>query len=74
MAQMLENLKLTSEQWDQVRTLARDRLEKMADLWAQRMKLQIELAGLRWDKEIDPQKVTLQRHLKGQPFKFIDNN
>ena len=57
MARMLENLNLTPEQWDQVHTLARDRLEKMADLWAQRMKLQIELAGLRWDKEIDPQQV-----------------
>jgi Spy/CpxP family protein refolding chaperone len=57
MARMLEELNLTPEQWDQVRTLARERLEKMADLWAQRMKLQIELAALRWDTEIDPQKV-----------------
>ena len=57
MARMLEDLNLTSEQWDQVRGLARERLAKMADLWAQRMKLQIELAGLRWDKEIDSQKV-----------------
>lgn len=57
MARMLEGLNLTPGQWDQVRGLARERLEKMADLWAQRMKLQIELAGLRWDKEIDPQKV-----------------
>jgi hypothetical protein len=57
MARMLENLNLTPEQWDQVRTMARERLEKMADLWAQRMKLQIELAALRWDKEIDSQKV-----------------
>jgi Spy/CpxP family protein refolding chaperone len=57
MAHMLEGLNLTPEQWDQVRGLARERLEKMADLWAQRMKLQIELAGLRWDKEVDSQKV-----------------
>ena len=57
MARMLEDLNLTSEQWDQVRGLARERLAKMADLWAQRMKLQIELAGLRWDKEIEPQKI-----------------
>ena len=57
MARMLEGLNLTPEQWDQVRGLAQERLEKMVDLWAQRMKLQIELAGLRWDKEIDSQKV-----------------
>lgn len=57
MVQMLENLNLTSDQWDQVRNLAAERLEKMADLWAQRMKLQIGLAALRWDKEIDPQQV-----------------
>ncbi len=57
MARMLEGLNLTPEQWDQVRGLARERLEKMADLWAQRMKLQIELAGLRWDQEINPQQV-----------------
>lgn len=57
MVRMMENLNLTSEQWDQVRALARERLDKMVDLWAQRMKLQIELAGLRWDKEIDPQQV-----------------
>ncbi|MBI4774694.1 MAG: hypothetical protein HY788_11030 [Deltaproteobacteria bacterium] len=57
MARVLDNLNLTPEQWDQVRGLARKRLEKMVDLWAQRMKLKIELAGLRWDKEIDPQKV-----------------
>jgi hypothetical protein len=50
-------LNLTSDQWDQVRNLAAERLEKMADLWAQRMKLQIGLAALRWDKEIDPQQV-----------------
>jgi len=57
MARMLDNLDLTPEQWEQVRTLARQRLDKMVDLWAQRMKLQIELAGLRWDKKIDPQQV-----------------
>ena len=57
MVRTLENLNLTSEQWDRVRRLAADRLDKMADLWAQRMKLQIGLASLRWDKEIDPQQV-----------------
>ena len=57
MARLLEGLNLTPEQWDQVRGLARERLEKMVDLWAQRMKLQIELAGLRWDKEINPQQI-----------------
>lgn len=57
MARMLESLNLTAEQWDQVHGLARERLEKMADLWAQRMKLQIELAGLRWDQEVTPQQV-----------------
>ena len=57
MARMLEGLNLTPEQWDQARGLARDRLEKMADLWAQRMKLQIELAGQSWDKEVNPQQV-----------------
>ena len=40
-----------------MRDLARERLGKMADLWAQRMKLQIELAAMKWDKEINPQKV-----------------
>lgn len=54
MARMLEGLNLTPGQWDKVRGLARERLEKMADLWAQRMKLQIELAGLSWDKEVNP--------------------
>lgn len=57
MARMLENLDLTPEQWDQVRSLARKRLDKMADLWVQRMKLRIELASLRWDKEVDAQQV-----------------
>ena len=57
MARMLENLNLGPEQWNQVRGLAQERLEKMADLWAERMKLRIKLAGLRWDTEIDHQKV-----------------
>ncbi len=53
MAGMLESLDLTPEQWDKVRTLARERLEKLADMWAQRMKVRIELASLRWEKETD---------------------
>lgn len=57
MVQMLENLSLTSDQWDQVRNLVAKRLDKMADLWAQRMKLQIGLATLRRDKDVDPQQV-----------------
>jgi hypothetical protein len=57
MARMLEDLNLTPEQWGQVRVLAGERIQKMADLWAQRVKLQIELAGLRWDKEINPQQI-----------------
>jgi len=57
MARALNSLNLTSKQWDQVHALARKQMEKMVDLWAQRMKLRIDLAGLRWDKEIDPQKV-----------------
>jgi hypothetical protein len=57
MARMLEDLELTPEQWDQVRVLAGERIEKMADLWAQRVKLQIELAGLRWDKEVNRQQI-----------------
>jgi len=56
-ARMLENLDLTPDQWDQVRTLAQKRLDMMADLWARRMKLEIELASLRWDKEINSQRV-----------------
>ncbi len=56
-ARMLENLNLTPEQWDQVHTLARNRLDEMAELWARRMKLEIELASLRWDKELNPQHV-----------------
>ncbi len=57
MAHMLENLDLTADQWDKVRELAKKRLGKMADLWAQRMKLRIDMAGLRWDKDLDPEKV-----------------
>lgn len=57
MANILKDLNLTSEQWKEVRTSARKRLDKMADLWAERMKLQMELASLDWDKEMDPQKV-----------------
>lgn len=54
---MLDGLDLSQAQWEQVRSLARKRLEKMVDLWAQRMKLRIELAAIRWDQEVDPQKV-----------------
>ncbi|MDZ7696390.1 MAG: periplasmic heavy metal sensor [Deltaproteobacteria bacterium] len=57
MVRMLEDLNLTPEQWDQVRTQARAALDKMVDLWAQRMKLKIELAGLNWDEKTDPQQV-----------------
>lgn len=57
MDRMLEDLNLTPEQWDQVRTQARAALDKMVDLWAQRMKLKIELAGLNWDEKTDPQQV-----------------
>jgi Spy/CpxP family protein refolding chaperone len=57
MENMLERLALTPEQWDKVRTLARERLEKMADLWARRMKLQIELASLRRDEKVDAEQV-----------------
>ncbi|MCF8105357.1 MAG: hypothetical protein K9K64_07740 [Desulfohalobiaceae bacterium] len=57
MAGMLDNLDLTSWQWEQVHTLAGEKLTKAADLWAQCMKLQIELAGLRWDQEVNPQQV-----------------
>ncbi len=54
---MLDALDLSQGQWEQVRSLARDRLEKMVDVWAQRMKLRIELAAVPWDREVDPQKV-----------------
>jgi len=53
MNRMLEGLDLTPEQWDKIRTLAREHLEKVADMWARRMKVRIELASLRWDKETD---------------------
>lgn len=57
MAGMLDKINLTPEQWDQVHKLARERLEKMVDLRARQMKLQIELAGMRWDDPVEPQKV-----------------
>jgi len=57
MGRILEDLDLSPEQWNQVRALAREQLGKMVDLWAERMKLRIELAGLRWDQQIDSQKV-----------------
>jgi len=57
MTKMLGSLNLTPTQWDQVRALARRQMDNMVDLWAQRMKLQIDLASLSWDKEIDPQQV-----------------
>lgn len=46
MIQMLENPDLSPEQRRQVRSLARGKLDKMADLWAKRMKMGIELAVL----------------------------
>ncbi|MCF8105354.1 MAG: Spy/CpxP family protein refolding chaperone [Desulfohalobiaceae bacterium] len=57
MAHMLENLGLAPGQWEQVHTLAGTRLEKMADLWAEQMKLRIKLATMKWDQTIDPQQV-----------------
>ncbi|MCF8063008.1 MAG: hypothetical protein K9M82_10865 [Deltaproteobacteria bacterium] len=57
MVHMLDKLDLSQGQWDQVRSLARNRLERMVDLWAQRMKLRIKLAAIPWDREVDPQKV-----------------
>lgn len=73
MVRTLDNLDLTSEQWDQVRRLAADKLDKMADLWARRMKLQIGLAALRWDKEIDPQQVKdlFMKKAEAQADKFL---
>ncbi|MFO7964057.1 MAG: hypothetical protein R6U50_09075 [Desulfobacterales bacterium] len=56
-AQMLENLNLTPEQWDRVHALARKHLERMIDLSATKKKLQLEMAGLRMDRELDPQQV-----------------
>jgi hypothetical protein len=57
MAKMLETLDLTPVQWEQVRTLARKHLEKMADMWAWQMKLRIEMAALRPEQEIDREAV-----------------
>ncbi|MFO7783106.1 MAG: Spy/CpxP family protein refolding chaperone [Thermodesulfobacteriota bacterium] len=57
MIHMLEELNLSPGQWDRVRSLAREKLDRMADLWAQRMKMRIELAALNYDQEIDPQHV-----------------
>jgi len=57
MGHMLERLDLTPEQWNQVRTVARERLEKMVDLWAQWMKPQIQLDSLRWDESVDAARV-----------------
>lgn len=53
----LDDLGLSPDQWKQVRTLAADRLDKMADLWAQQMKMQILLISLNWDEEIAPDQV-----------------
>ncbi|MBR9979923.1 MAG: hypothetical protein KFF50_02745 [Desulfatitalea sp.] len=60
MARLLDDLDLTPDQWNQVRTLARERSIRMVDLWAQRAKLQIELAGMRMDQEIDDRKIKSQ--------------
>ena len=60
MARVLDDLELTSEQWRQVRELARDRSVRMVDLWAQRAKLQIELAGMRTDQEVDARRIKSQ--------------
>lgn len=57
MGVMLNQLNLTPDQWNKVRTLARKRLEKMVDLWAQMTKLQIELSALRWDEKVDPKQI-----------------
>ena len=54
MTNMLDQLKLSPEQWDMVRKLAKERLLKMVDLWAQQTKLRIELSSLRWDQKVDP--------------------
>lgn len=60
MARVLDDLELTPEQWRQVRELARKRSVGMVDLWAQRAKLQIELAGMRVDQEVDTQRIKSQ--------------
>lgn len=57
MARLLDDLDLTPEQWGQVRELARERSVRMVDLWAQRAKLQIELAGMRTDQEVDARQI-----------------
>ncbi len=48
---------MTPGQWEQVHTLAGTRLEKMADLWAEQMKIRIKLATIKWGQTIDPQQV-----------------
>ena len=53
----MSKMNLTPEQWEKVRPMAKQGLDKMADLSAKSMKAQIEIAGLRWDKEMDAQKV-----------------
>lgn len=60
MARVLDDLDLTPEQWRQVRELARERSVRMVDLWAQRAKLQIELAGVRVDQEVDARRIKSQ--------------
>ncbi|TVM17194.1 hypothetical protein DPQ33_10420 [Oceanidesulfovibrio indonesiensis] len=57
MGRMLEDLNLTPGQWEQVRALAREKLDSMADMWAQRMKLRIDMLGMRWEDDVDPQQV-----------------
>ena len=57
MGVMLNQLNLTPDQWNKVRILARKRLEKMVDLWAQMTKLQIELSALRWDEKVGPKQI-----------------
>lgn len=73
MVRMLDNLNLTDEQWDKVRTLAKQQLDTMADLWAQRMKVRIDLAGLRWDKDVDPKQVKelFQKKAEAQAEMFL---
>lgn len=53
----LEELDLTPEQWSRVRTLAQEKLDRMADLWARHMRLRIELAGIQWGGNLDAQQV-----------------
>lgn len=53
----LEELDLTPEQWSRVRTLAQEKLGRMADLWARQMNLRIEVAGLQWSGNLDAQRV-----------------